>query len=284
MQQLAAEPTPARAFYVIPAGQHPNFACPKPFIHLAAMPNVLTTDQLTQEKRLAATTALRWVRDGMVLGLGSGSTAAGFITALGARVRAGLRIQATATSQASDALARAAGIPLLEPRRGLRFDLTVDGADELDPHLRLTKGGGGALLREKVLATASNYLLIIADSTKPVDQLGHFPLPLEVVPFAAPWVLDAVAALGGAPVLRMRKEQPAEPVHSDQGNLLVDCHFERIADPERLAAQLHQVPGIVEQGLFLGLARAAVVAQGAQAQVWRAGMPPVSAESFTDLP
>jgi ribose 5-phosphate isomerase A len=244
-----------------------------------------TTDQLAREKQLAAATALRWVRDGMVLGLGSGSTAAAFITLLGKAVRDGqLQVQATATSLASEALARAGGIPLLAPRRGLRFDLTVDGADELDPHLRLVKGGGGALLREKVLATASDYLLIVADSSKAVAQLGRFSLPLEVVPFALPWVLDAVAHLGGAPVLRMDKAKAAEPAHSDQGNLLVDCHFNAIADPEELAAQLQNIPGIVEQGLFLSLARAAVVARGEEVQVLRPGQAPAAAGGFTQLP
>jgi ribose 5-phosphate isomerase A len=243
-----------------------------------------STSLQNQEKHLAATTALRWVREGMTLGLGSGSTAALFIRELGERVQAGLRIQAVATSQASEALAREAGIPLLEPRRGLRFDLTVDGADELDAQLCLIKGGGGALLREKVLATASDYLLIVADSSKAVARLGRFPLPLEVVPFALPWVLDAVAALGGAPMVRPDKLSSNELAKSDQGNLLVDCHFAAIANPAELAAQLQSIPGVVEQGLFLGLARTAVVAQGGQAQVWRAGMEPVAATEFAELP
>lgn len=241
--------------------------------------------KLDQEKQLAAASALRWVRNGMVVGLGSGSTAAHFITLLGEAVRSGhRRIQATATSLASEALARQVGIPLLEPRRGLRFDLTVDGADELDSQLRLIKGGGGALLREKVLATASDYLLIIADSSKLVPQLGQFPLPLEVVPFALPWVLDAVAALGGAPVLREDKQNAPQPAHSDQGNLLVDCHFNTLPDPERLASQLQAIPGIVEHGLFLGLARAAVVTQGERVTVVRANTEPANAASFGELP
>ena len=248
-------------------------------------PQPTSASDLTAEKLLAATTAVGWVRDGMRVGLGTGSTAAPFITLLGQRVReAGLRIEATATSRASEELARQVGLPLLEPRRGLRFDLTVDGADELDAQLRLIKGGGGALLREKVIATASDYLLIVADSTKAVSQLGRFPLPLEVVPFALPWVLDAVADLGGTPVLRMDKQNPLEPTRSDQGNLLVDCHFQAIADPAALAAQLIVIPGMVEHGLFLGLARAAVVAQGGQAQVWRPGQAPVAACEFTTLP
>ena len=237
-----------------------------------------------QEKAQAAAAAVRWVREGMVLGLGTGTTAAHFITQLGARVRAGLKVQGLATSLASEALARQVGIPLLEPRRGLTFDLVVDGADELDPELRLIKGGGGALLREKTLETASRYLLVIADSSKLVPRLGRFPLPLEVVPFALPWVLDAVEKLGGAPVLRLQKDDPAARYYSDQKNLLVDCHFQTIPDPESLGAQLKTIPGIVEHGLFLGLARAAIVIQAGQPQVLRPGVAARPAADFDELP
>ena len=237
-----------------------------------------------QEKQLAAAAALRWVREGMVLGLGTGSTSAQFIRQLGAAVQAGLRVQGTATSLASEALARQVGIPLVAPRRGLRFDLAVDGADELDAQLRLIKGGGGALLREKLLETASDYLLIVADSSKVVPQLGRFPLPLEVVPFALPWVLDAVAALGGAPVVRPATNDPAAYYYSDQNNLLVDCHFTQIADPEQLAAHLQAIPGIVEHGLFLGLAKAAVVVRGGEALVLRPGEAARPATEFAELP
>lgn len=238
-----------------------------------------------KEKQLVAAAAMRWVRDGMVIGLGSGSTAAHFITLLGQEVQGRkLQVQATATSVASETLARSFGIPLLKPRQGLRFDLTVDGADELDSQLRLIKGGGGALLREKVLATASDYLLIIADSSKLVPQLGQFPLPLEVVPFALPWVLDAVEALGGGPVVRLDKQRKSEPAHTDQGNLLVDCHFAAIAEPEQLALQLQAIPGIVEHGLFLGLASAVLVAQGEQVVVRKRGVEPAEATRFAELP
>lgn len=241
--------------------------------------------QLAQEKQRVAAAAAGWVRDGMTVGLGTGSTAAPFIELLGQRVREeGLRITATATSKASDELARRVGIPMVEPRRGLRFHVTVDGADELDPQLRLIKGGGGALLREKVIATASDYLLIVGDSSKAVVQLGRFPLPLEVVPFALPWVLDAVAALGGAPVVRVDKLKPEELALSDQHNLLVDCHFDAIENPEELALKLKTIPGLVEHGLFLGLARAAVVVQGGEVQVLRAGVPAAAASSFAELP
>lgn len=241
--------------------------------------------QLATEKRHAAAAALRWVRDGMLLSLGSGSTSAAFITLLGEAMQAGqLRVQGTATSLASEALARQMGIPLVEPRRGLRFDLAVDGADELDSHLRLIKGGGGALLREKLLETASEYFLVIADSTKLVPQLGRFPLPLEVVPFALPWVMDTVEKLGGAPVVRTDKADPNQLYRSDQNNLLVDCHFNVISDPERLMAQLQNTPGIVEQGLFLGLAKAALIANGEEVQVIRPGQAPALASDFVNLP
>ncbi|OUJ70565.1 ribose-5-phosphate isomerase RpiA [Hymenobacter crusticola] len=247
----------------------------------------MTPDQSQQalEKRTAAAAALRWVRDGMLLSLGTGSTSAAFITLLGEAVQAGqLRVQGTATSLASENLARQVGIPLVEPRRGLRFDLAVDGADELDAQLRLIKGGGGALLREKLLETASEYFLVIADSTKLVPQLGRFPLPLEVVPFALPWVLDAVEKLGGAPEVRTVKADPNQLYRSDQNNLLVDCYFNAIPDPERLMHQLQNIPGIVEQGLFIGLAKAALIANGADVQVIRPGMAPAPASDFASLP
>jgi ribose 5-phosphate isomerase A len=244
-----------------------------------------TQTQLAQEKQLVAATAAGWVRDGMIVGLGTGSTAAPFIELLGKRVKEeGLKIQATATSKASDELARRVGIPMIEPQRGLRFNLTVDGADELDPQLRLIKGGGGALLREKVIATASDYLLIVADSSKAVAQLGRFPLPLEVVPFALPWVMDAVANLGGAPVVRVDKLKPKELAQSDQGNLLVDCHFKVIENPEELALKLKTIPGMVEHGLFLSLARAAVIIQNGEVEVLRAGASAAAASSFAELP
>ncbi|QKG58374.1 ribose-5-phosphate isomerase RpiA [Hymenobacter sp. BRD128] len=236
------------------------------------------------EKQQAAAAAVRWVRDGMVLGLGSGSTSAQFIIQLGAAVQNGLKVQGTATSLASEALARQVGIPLLEPRRGLRFDLTVDGADELDAHLRLVKGGGGALLREKTIETASDYLLVVADSSKLVPQLGRFPLPLEVVPFTLPWVLDALDGLGAHPVVRPALADPSQPYYTDQRNLIVDCHFGAIADPEALAARLQVIPGVVEHGIFLGLAKAAIVIQHGQPMVLKPGEAARPATEFAALP
>jgi ribose 5-phosphate isomerase A len=247
-------------------------------------PTPATPTRQDLEKQQAAAAALRWVRDGMVLGLGTGSTSAQFIIQLGAAVRAGLRVQGTATSLASEALAREQGIPLLEPRRGLRFDLAVDGADELDGQLRLIKGGGGALLREKLLETASDYLLVVADSSKLVPQLGRFPLPLEVVPFALPWVLDTVTDLGGNPVVRMAHNDQNAYYYSDQKNLIVDCHFGKIANPEQLASRLKTIPGIVEHGLFIGLAKAAIVIRDGQPMVLRPGEEGRPATDFADLP
>lgn len=219
-----------------------------------------TPQQIDQEKRAAATAALRWVKDGMLLGLGTGSTSAHFIRVLAEHLRSrGEMVEAVATSEASAHLATELGIKIHQPTRGLVLDLTVDGADEVGPGLALIKGGGGALLREKVVATASRSLLIIADSGKPVATLGRFPLPLETVPFSVPWVLDRVEALGGNPQVRTRD---GKEVLSDQGNNLIDCSFGSIGDPAELAAKFEKIPGIAEHGLFLGMAVGVLVAEG----------------------
>ncbi len=226
----------------------------------------------------------------MRLGLGSGSTSRHFIRLLGERVRAGeLTIEAVASSRGSEQLAAEVGIAVGPPRRGLRLDLTIDGADEIGPDLTLIKGGGGALLREKVVARASRAMLVIADSSKPVTRLGTFPLPLEVVTFALPWVWDEIERLGGTPQLRTQKSAPGEPALTDQGNNLLDCHFTSadgqpgIADPAALAAHLEAIPGIVEHGLFLGYASAALVADGEQVLLLRRGQPAVSAGEIDSL-
>ncbi len=238
--------------------------------------------ELEQEKRLASETVVRWIPDGARIGIGSGTTATYFIRALGARVRdEGLRVSGIPTSIASEELARSVGIPLLQPAEGLRLDFTVDGADEISPELHLIKGGGGKLFREKVIATASRFLLVVADSSKPVPVLGAMPLPVEVVPFAAPWVADRIAALGGSPV---RRERDAVPVQTDQGNWLLDCHFGSIPDPATLDRELRNSPGVLESGLFLGLAKAAVVADGVKVMVLRPGVAPVPASQFDPGP
>ena len=241
--------------------------------------------ELDREKEEAARIASRWVTDGIHLGLGSGSTAAYFIKHVGQRIRnEGLRVTCVVTSKASQKLAEAEGITVIEPARGLTIDLTVDGADEMDSSLNLTKGGGGALLREKVIASASRYLLIIADSSKPVTKLGKFPLAVEVIPFAAPFVMDRIEDIGGNPVLRSEKNLPGAYSRTDQSNFILDCHFNEIANPAELSRRLHDIPGVVEHGLFINLARAAVVADGDKAVVMLPGRASEPAEHFHSLP
>ena len=221
--------------------------------------NGKSVTQLDQEKQLAARSALEWVKSGMRLGLGSGSTAYHFIRFLGEKVQQGqIKVEAIAASRASETLARQFQIPLLDPERGLRLDLAVDGADEIGPGLSLIKGGGGALLREKVIARAADQFLVIADSSKRVSQLGAFPLPVEVIGFAVPWVMDELARLGSKTALRMGAGSSA--YLTDQQNNILDCNFGVITDPQALAAKLEAIPGIAEHGLFLNYAHAALIA------------------------
>lgn len=221
------------------------------------------------EKQAAARKAVGLVRDGMRLGLGTGSTAACFIAALGERVADGLEVVCVPTSEATRRQAEGLGIRLADLDEA-DLDLTVDGADELDGRLNLVKGGGGALVREKIVAASSRRFLVIADASKRVATLGRHPLPVEVVPFGAPStarrIKEAAQAFGcdGAVLLR-RKE--AKPVVSDNGNLIYDCHFGSIADPGRLARALSAVPGVVEHGLFIGLATAAIIGHAGGTEV-----------------
>lgn len=182
----------------------------------------------------------------MVVGLGTGSTAAFAIAAIGRRVRQGLRVTGVPTSLATAAAAEAAGIPLTDPP--VEIDLAIDGVDEVDPLLRAIKGGGGAMLREKVVAATARRMIAIADAGKRVARLGAHPVPIEVLPFAATPVAAAVARLGGDGRWRMRA---GAAVTSDQGNPLLDAHFGPIADPAALAAALSAIPGLLGHGLFL---------------------------------
>jgi ribose 5-phosphate isomerase A len=215
-------------------------------------------------KEQAARAALEFVKDGMRLGLGTGSTAARFVEALGERVAAGLKVICVPTSEATRTQAERLGIPLTTLDDTPQLDLTVDGADEIDDQLRMIKGGGGALLREKITATASAQVLIIADDSKVVERLGKFPLPVEVVRFgllATMRLMEALAAeVGCEGEIRLRPGQGDAPFVTDQGNLIVDCAFGSIPEPEVLAFALKRVPGVVEHGLFLGLADLAIVA------------------------
>jgi ribose 5-phosphate isomerase A len=242
-------------------------------------------NQHDAEKRAVAEAALRWVRTGMRLGLGSGSTSHCFIETLGERVRrGGLEVEGIATSQESEELARQSGITLITPRRGLVLDLDVDGADEIAPDLSLIKGGGGALFREKVVAHASRYFLVLGDSSKQVQQLGAFPLPVEVVPFTLPWVMDEISKIGGNPVLRMNSDSAPQPYLTDQQNYILDCRLGVIEFPADMAVRLEKIPGIVEHGLFLGYANAALIARGSDLLVLRPNVAAEPIAKFQALP
>jgi ribose 5-phosphate isomerase A len=215
-------------------------------------------------KESAAQAALELVRDGMILGLGTGSTAAKFVDGLGAKISQGLKVRCVPTSEATRQQAARLGIPLTTLDETPHLDLTIDGADEIDDQLRLIKGGGGALLREKIVATASDRMVVIADYSKLVETLGKFPLPVEVVRFglaSTHRLVEAIAAETGCEgEIMLRKGKGGEPFLTDEGNLILDCAFGRIPDPEVLAFALKRVPGVVEHGLFLGVADLAIVA------------------------
>jgi ribose 5-phosphate isomerase A len=217
------------------------------------------------EKAAAARASLRFVHDGNIVGLGTGSTAAHAVRFLGERVRAGLKIRGVPTSVQTRDLASSVGIPLTTfdeiQSIGLQpIDVTIDGADEFDAQLCLIKGGGGALLREKIIASASKQVVIIADSSKQVAMLGKFPLPVEVIPFAESLVAARIAALGAT--VKLRKDAKGNPFVSDEGHHILDCSFGQIPDPPALARSLSDMPGIVEHGLFIGLATMVLVAKG----------------------
>ncbi|MGE0499382.1 MAG: ribose-5-phosphate isomerase RpiA [Rhizobiaceae bacterium] len=211
----------------------------------------------------AARAALREVEDGMRIGIGTGSTAEEFVRILAERVAEGLRVIGVPTSERTAGLCLQLGVPLSTLDETPRLDLTVDGADEIDPALSLTKGGGGALLREKIVAAASARMIVIADRSKLVEALGRFPLPVEVNRFGLGAtrvaIADAAAGLGlnGPVTLRMTG---AEPFVTDGGHLILDASFGRIPDTRALSNALHAIPGVVEHGLFIGMADTAIVA------------------------
>jgi ribose 5-phosphate isomerase A len=215
-------------------------------------------------KRAAAARALDFVRPGMRLGLGTGSTAAHFVALLAERVRAGLDVVAVPTSEVTSAQAARLGIALTTLDVVPELDLTVDGADEIGPDLTLIKGGGGALLREKVVASASAQMIVIADESKWVETLGRFPLPIEIAPFGAPATrraVEAATAAAGCPgPAELRRRQDGQVFVTDGGHWLLDARLERIVDPVAVAARLSAIPGVMEHGLFIGLARTAIVA------------------------
>ncbi len=215
-----------------------------------------------QEKEVAARASLRFVNDGQIVGLGTGSTAAYFIQLLAEKVKNGLRIRGIPTSERSREQAASLGIPLTTLDENPEIDVTVDGADEVDPELRLIKGGGGALLREKIVASATNQLVIVADASKRVPVLGKFPLPVEVIKFAQAVVFRKIEALGAKVILRRNPD--GSPFLTDENNHILDCHFVEIPDADGLARKLSDMPGVVEHGLFIGMASVVVVASGSE--------------------
>jgi len=222
-----------------------------------------------QEKEAAARASLQFVKNGQVVGLGTGSTAAYFIQLLGEQVKKGLKIRGIPSSDRSREQAAGLGIPLTTLDECPEIDVTVDGADEVDPQLRLIKGGGGALLREKIVASATKYYVIITDATKRVPVLGKFPLPVEVIKFAQAVVRKKIEALGAA--VELRRGADGNPYITDENNHILDCRFGQIPDADGLARRLNDMPGVVEHGLFIGMASMVLVANGSEIVELRRG-------------
>ena len=214
------------------------------------------------EKELAARASLKYVHDGQIVGLGTGSTATIAIRYLGERVRDGLKVRGIPTSVQSRDLAIQLGIPLTTFEEYQEIDVTIDGADEFDPDLNLIKGGGGAMLREKVVASATKQLVIVTDSSKQVPVLGGFPLPVEVITFAEPLVAKKISDRGA--IVARRCDPSGKPYTTDEGHHILDCHFGKISDPVALARRLSDMPGVVEHGLFVGMASVVLMAKAGE--------------------
>ncbi len=209
---------------------------------------------------MAAERAVEFVEDGMTVGLGTGSTAYWAIQKLGERVRQGLKIRAIGTSEQTESMARELGIPLLDFATVSALDVAIDGADEVAKCFVLTKGGGGALLREKLVASAASRFIVIVDSTKIVNRLGHFPMPVEVVPFA--WELTARRVEASGCRSTRRSQHDGTPFITDNGNYILDCDFGEIADPHKTHAYLKALPGVVETGFFIDMVSVVVESDG----------------------
>jgi ribose 5-phosphate isomerase A len=222
-------------------------------------------DTREAEKSVAARKSLEYVQDGMIVGLGTGTTVKYVLEFLGERVAQGLKIRGIPTSKASAAIATSLKIPLTSLDEVECIDVTIDGADEVGPGLSLIKGGGGALLHEKIVASSSKRMVVVADEHKRVDQLGRFPLPVEVIPFAEGPVRRQLEKLGAKPKLRTR--QDGSPYITDEGNVIFDCHYGRISDPQAVGQAIKSLTGVVEHGLFLGLASVAIIAGDSGTQV-----------------
>ena len=214
---------------------------------------------MISEKQRSAEAATEYVKDGMIVGLGTGSTAEYAVKKLGERAQNGLSFRGIPTSDATKKLADDEGIPLIEFSETMFIDLTIDGADEIDGDLNMIKGGGAALLREKIVASASREEIIIVSGAKLVQQLGAFPLPVEVVPFGWQVIFNQLESLRGNPELRLEQGQP---LITDQGNYIIDCHFRKIEKAKQLEQQLNMIPGVVENGLFINLCTRMILADG----------------------
>ena len=229
------------------------------------------TDPAEAAKRLAAARAVDLVRPGMRLGLGTGSTAAHFVALLGERVADGLQIVGVPTSVRTREQAAALNIPLSTLDETPELDLTVDGADEFDPQMRLIKGGGAALLREKIVAAASARMVVVTDRSKQVKTLGRFPLPVEVDSFGLAstrlHVIAAGKATGCSGEVRLRHDANGHVLVTDGGHAILDCAFGSMPDPDALAQRLNAIPGVVEHGLFIGMATAVIVADASGVEV-----------------
>ncbi|MGH9514593.1 MAG: ribose-5-phosphate isomerase RpiA [Terriglobales bacterium] len=215
------------------------------------------SDPRDQEKQIAARAAADLVEAGSIVGLGSGSTAAYAVRFLAERVRNGLKIVGIPTSQQTQHLAEQLGIPLATLDAHPKIDIDIDGADEIDPQLNLIKGGGGAFLREKIVASVSRRFIVIGDSAKQVKRLGKFPLPVEVVPFAQSLIKPQIEALGAK--VSLRNYAYGNPYITDEGHHILDCTFGEIVDPAALAEKLCHIPGVIEHGLFIGMAEMALI-------------------------
>ena len=220
----------------------------------------LTADEM---KKAAALAVLPKVQDGMVVGLGTGSTANHFIDALGEKVKAGLNIKCIATSTATAERARALGMTLTTLEDHPFIDITVDGTDEIDPSFRLIKGGGGALLFEKIVASSSRYMVVIADESKQVKKLGAFPLPVEVVPFgikATAWKLERGFKMVNLEPKMTLRVRDGKPFRTDAGNCIIDCACGELKEEDRLDFVINNIPGVVNNGLFIGICGVAYIA------------------------
>lgn len=207
------------------------------------------------EKKEVGEKAVEYVKDGMIVGLGTGSTVYYFISKLGELVEQGLSIKGVPSSKQTEKIAIELGIPLVSFHEIDQIDVSIDGADEVNPELHLIKGGGGALLREKIIAKAAKTFIVVADSQKYVETLGTFPLPIEVVPFGYEMTMKYIRELGGKPTLR---NSGGTPFLTDNGNYMIDSSFQKINQPEVLEKNLNLLPGVVDNGLFVGMADAVI--------------------------